>query len=281
LVSLRALYAPPLNSAVDQPFEIAIVDFAPRMIATRTRVSSFADHSRYTKWGPLPRLAGTQAAWVLQTLVSIVLTIERRVMPLGLSSFCRRAVCALGALVVGSLLVATPASAGPIAIDTYYEFAFGDVGDPATGCDPADPAGPFCIPSSGTPTEFLNAAPWTFNSTAIGSTLSVTDSFLAGDRFEIFDFGVSIGFTSPFVAGTDCSDDPVPCLADPGISHGVFALASGAHSISIVLAEGGPGGSGYLLLEDGGGPTAVPEPATLVLLTTGAGMAYYRRRRQS
>ena len=201
-------------------------------------------------------------------------------MPLVVSSFCRRAACALGALVVGSLLVATPASAGPIAVDTYYQFAFGDVGDPATGCDPADPAGPFCIPSSGTLTEFLTAAPWTFNSGVTGSTLSVTDAFDAGDRFQIFDFGASIGFTSAFVGGTNCSDDPVPCLADPGMSHGVFALASGAHSISIVLAEGGLG-SGYLLLEDGGGPTAVPEPATLVLLTTGAGMAYYRRRRQS
>jgi hypothetical protein len=212
--------------------------------------------------------------------VSIVLTIERLVMPLVVSSFCRRAACALGALVVGSLLVATPASAGPIAVDTYYQFAFGDVGDPATGCDPADPAGPFCIPSSGTLTDFLDAPPWTFTSGATGSTLSVTDAFESGDRFQIFDFGASIGFTSGFVAATDCADDPVPCLANPGISHGVFALASGAHSISIVLAEGGLG-SGYLLLEDGGGPTAVPEPATLVLLTTGAGMAYYRRRRQS
>ena len=201
-------------------------------------------------------------------------------MPLGVSSFCRRAACALGTLAVGSLLFATPASAGPIAVDTYYQFAFSDVGDPATGCDPADPAGPFCLPSSGTLTEFLTAPPWTFNSGATGSTLSVTDAFAAGDRFQIFDFGASIGFTSPFVVGTDCSDDPVPCLADPGMSHGVFALASGAHSISIVLAEGGLG-SGYLLLEDGGGPTAVPEPATLILLSTGAGMAYYRRRRQS
>jgi len=215
----------------------------------------------------------------LSSIVSCPL--KGRVMPLGVSSFCRRAACALSVLVVGSLSSATPASAGPISVDTYYQFAFGDVGDPATGCDPADPAGPFCIPSGGTPTDFLDAAPWTFTSGATGSTLSVTDAFDAGDRFEIFDFGASIGFTSAFLAGTDCSDDPVPCLANPGMSHGVFALASGAHSISIVLAEGGPGGSGYLLLEDGGGPTAVPEPATLVLLTTGAGMAYYRRRRQS
>jgi PEP-CTERM motif-containing protein len=203
-------------------------------------------------------------------------------MPLGVSSFYRRAACALSVLVVGSLLSATPASAGPISVDTYYQFAFGDVGDPATGCDPADPAGPFCVPSSGTPTSFLDAPAWSFTSGATGSTLTVTDAFDSGDRFQIFDFGVSIGLTSLPVAGIDCGDDPVPCLANPGISHGVFALASGAHSITLsaALSPGGLG-SGFLLLEDGGGPTAVPEPATLVLLTTGAGMAYYRRRRQA
>jgi PEP-CTERM motif len=212
--------------------------------------------------------------------VSIVSTIERRIMPFGVSSFCRRAACALGALVVGSLVFATPASAGPISVDTYYQFGFSTAGIFATGCDPDDPAGPFCIPSSGTPTTFLDAPAWSFMSGATGSTLSVTDAFLAGDRFQIFDFGLSIGLTSVPVAGTDCGDDPVPCLVDPGMSHGVFALASGAHSITLAPTLSGGGGTGYLLLEDGGGPTAVPEPATLVLLTTGAGMAYYRRRRQ-
>jgi hypothetical protein len=212
--------------------------------------------------------------------VSIVLTIERRVMPFGVSSLCRRAVCAIGTVVAGFFLVATPAFAGPILVDTYYEFGFGDVGDLATGCDPADPTGAFCLPSSGTPTTFLDAPAWTFISGVTGSTLSVTDAFLSGDRFSVFDFGVSIGLTSLFVADTDCGDDPVTCFGDPGMSHSVFALASGAHSISIVVAEGGFG-AGYLLLQDGGGPTTVPEPATLVLLTTGAGMAFYRRRRQS
>jgi hypothetical protein len=213
--------------------------------------------------------------------VSTARTIERRVMPFGVSSLRRRIVCAIGTIVVGSLLFATPALAGPISVDTYFEFGFGDVGDLATGCDPDDPAGPFCISSGGTPTAVLDAPAWTFTSGATGSTLSVTDAFTSGDRFNIFDFGVSIGLTSLFVADTDCGDDPVPCLADPGMSHGVFALATGSHSITLSPVVSLGGGSGYLLLQDGGGPPAVPEPATLVLLTTGAGMAYYRRRRQS
>jgi len=193
-------------------------------------------------------------------------------MSLGVRSF---------SLVVGLFLFASSAFAGPIAVDAYYEFGFGVAGDPATGCDPIDPAGPFCISSSGTPTTFLDAPAWTFTSGATGSTLTVTDAFLSGDRFQLFDFGASIGLTSAFVADTDCGDDPVPCLADPGMSHGVFALASGAHSITLTPVLSNGGGSGYLFLQDGGGPQAVPEPATLILFATGAGTALYRRRRQS
>jgi PEP-CTERM motif-containing protein len=169
------------------------------------------------------------------------------------------------------LLMASYASAlaAPIASGVFLEFGFGDAGVAATGCDPADPSGSFCIPSSGTLTQFAPAPPWTFLA-ASGATLTVTDAFISGDRFEIFDFGASIGLTSAPAAsgGVDCGDDPVVCLATPGISNGAFALGAGPHAITIVptLSPDG-GGSAYFRVD--GATAAVPEPTSLLLLLSG------------
>lgn len=184
---------------------------------------------------------------------------------------------ALSAVIATALLGLAPVcSAGPIAANTWYEFAFTDVGVTATGCDPADPAGPFCIPSGGTPTQFLDAPPWTFAGSA---TLTVTDAFSSGDRFEIFDFGVSIGLTSPpaAVAVVDCGDDPVVCLATAGMSNASFALAAGPHSITIVATSSpGGGGAGYLRVA----AAVVSEPGSLALASLGLlGLALLRNRR--
>lgn len=172
------------------------------------------------------------------------------------------------ASVIGLVALAPALSAGPVLSDVWYEFGFADVGVGATGCDPADPAGAFCIPSSGTPTEFLDAPPWTFVAAAAGATLTVTDAFLSGDQFEFFDFGSSIGLTSPpsAVAVVDCGDDPEVCITTAGMSTGSFVLAAGAHSITLapVLAPEG-GGAGYLRVTG----AAIPEPSSLALIALG------------
>ena len=78
--------------------------------------------------------------------------------------------------------------------------------------------------------------------------LTVTDAFTSGDRFELFDFGASIGLTSlPSAAAVvDCGDDPEVCLVTPGISTATFALANVAHSITLVPMLSAGGGAGYL-----------------------------------
>jgi hypothetical protein len=181
-------------------------------------------------------------------------------------------------LLLVMLSLASSALGSPLTLGVWNQFAFSTAGTAATGCDPADPSGPFCIPSSGTPTTFLGAPPWTFNSVG-GSLLTVTDAFTAGDRFQIFDFGASFGLTSLPVDSSNCGDDPVPCLADPNISHGQFLLAAGPHSLTIIptLAPS-DGGSGFLFVT--AATTPVPEPATCALLGSSLLALVFMRRRQ-
>ncbi len=168
--------------------------------------------------------------------------------------------------VCAALGLVGPLYGGPITSGVYWEFSFTDAGIQARGCDP-DPLGGFCVASSGTPTSFLDAPPWTFAAPASGSVLTVTDAFESGDRFQIFDFGLSLGLTSaPGAMTVDCGDDPVVCLATTGVSHGMFGLAPGNHSISITPTLSAGGGSGYFAVD---AATAIPEPGTWLLLAIG------------
>lgn len=169
----------------------------------------------------------------------------------------------LAAVAASILAFSSPVQAGPIAFEVWYEFGVGDVGVEATGCDPDDPDGAFCIPSSGTPTQFLDAPPWTFTAPASGATLTVIDAFESTERFELFDFGVSLGLSSLPAAASivDCGDDPLVCLGTPGMSRGSFGVSAGNHAITIVptLSQFG---AAYLQVS----AAAVPEPGTLLLL---------------
>jgi hypothetical protein len=192
------------------------------------------------------------------------------------SSCLRRTV---QASVMGAVLATSGAAmAGPIASNIFLQFSFDNVGDKAKGCDPADPAGNFCPASSGTVTGFLDAPAWTFIASAAGATLTVIDTFASGEIFNVFDFGQLIGTTSvPSRIGVDCDDDPVVCLATPGMSFGIFNLAAGAHSLELVLTRGGQG-VGYLQVADA--VAQVPEPASIALMLGGLAVLWGSRRRQ-
>ena len=165
------------------------------------------------------------------------------------------------AFAAATLFVCSPASAGSISLGDWHEFSFTAPGVAAVGCAPADTAGNFCIPSSGTPSSFLDAPPWTFTS-AVDTILAVTDAFVSGDRFSILDFSSPIQLTGAPTVGVACGDDPVVCLATPGMSNAILRLPAGPHSLTIVPTAT-DGGSAFLKV------SAVPEPATYALMTAG------------
>lgn len=170
-------------------------------------------------------------------------------------------VCRVFAAAAG-LTASAPAIAGPIPFGEWLQFSHTSVGVEARGCNPEDLAGEFCFPSSGTPTSFLDAPPWTFTST-LPTVLTVTEAFLSGDQFSVLDLGVQIGTSSVPGVSADCGDDPAVCLGTPGMSSGVIHLAPGSHSLTIVPLLTSGSGTGFLRVDE------VPEPATGALIAFG------------
>ena len=162
-------------------------------------------------------------------------------------------------------MVTGAASATPIVLSQWYEFGFGDPGSALS-------SGAGTVP--GILSIQVGDPAWTFVCPASGCEITITDAFLALDEFELFDNLVSIGTTSPTAGdgGISCGNDELACLANPSFSHGVFLLAAGAHSITGTHTVGIPG-AGFFIV------TAVPEPATLLLIGAGLLMLIGMRRR--
>jgi hypothetical protein len=104
-----------------------------------------------------------------------------------------------------------------------------------------------------------NEGPFTFNA-ATPVRLDVTDDFFQGDRFEVFDFGASLGLTSSVASALAGEVGPEAAFNSPLWSHGSFFLSAGAHSITIgAAANPYDGGRGYLRA------LSVPEPHSIAI----------------
>jgi PEP-CTERM motif len=178
--------------------------------------------------------------------------------------------------------------AGIVALSLIPNLAAADPDNGGSGLSIDDPpvtVGASWFETSATPPAFFwsggNGAtnaegPFTF--TALSTvTLYVTDAFDVGDRFQVFDFGSSIGLTSvPSGGAGSGTGDPNIAFTDPSYSSGTFQLNTGAHSITFTaIASPFGGGRAYLQV------LPAPEPATLTLAGLGGLALLARIRRKS
>jgi hypothetical protein len=136
------------------------------------------------------------------------------------------------------------------------------------------------------PGVFNDEGPFSFTTTT-PATLKVTDAFLDGDRFEVYNDKTLIGTCSkPTDTGTFVGD-PDQAFLDPHFSHGTWTLNPGSYALrfkTIEIASGAPDGEAFFRVDGGGGGGTgnVPEPGSLALAAFGAlGLACraWKRRR--
>ena len=130
----------------------------------------------------------------------------------------------------------------------------------------------------GAPTATQAESAFTFTS-AGAVTVKVTDAYVLGDRFQLYDKGSLVGQTS------QTNGSPQPWTDNPNVafaglfSKGTFTLGAGTHSLILKTFQtpfGFDSGAGFLRFDaadNGGGlgiaSASVPEPGTLALVGMG------------
>jgi hypothetical protein len=127
--------------------------------------------------------------------------------------------------------------------------------------------------------DFVTGDPISFNFTLTGpAILNVVDAGLTGDRFQVFNGPVSLGFTSvPGDAGqTSVFDDFEAAFADARWSRASYLLGPGSYEIrGIAAASPLDGGIGGVQL------TVVPVPGAFALMLGGLALCGLVARRNA
>jgi hypothetical protein len=178
-----------------------------------------------------------------------------------------------GLIVLVGLFMAValaPALASDINVGQWYEFTFTGTGSWGTAGSIAGGSGAYAYVPAADPS-------WTF--TASGPVkVTVTDAWVSGDQFGLWDAGSYLGATSAPTQGNYAGNDIQAALSDPYFSKGVYWLGAGSHSLDIEIVDSPYGyGNAYFRAD------AVPEPAFYQMagLLALGGLGVFRMRRRS
>ncbi len=121
-----------------------------------------------------------------------------------------------------------------------------------------------------------------FNETTANNVnLTITDAFVVGDQFAIFDNGVLLGNTSNPNMSASWTSDPTAAIAT-GFSNISFNLLSGINDVTyqvIASAPGYPSGGGAFF--NAITVSAVPVPAAIWMFASGlVGLVAFRKKSQ-
>jgi hypothetical protein len=148
----------------------------------------------------------------------------------------------------------------------WYAILFG----PAN--PPTDAVGAFYANSA-----YPGDPPWTY-SAATPTAVKITDAFTVGDIFNLYDNGLFVGTTS-IVAnnGAYYSPDPDVNFTTAELSHGLFILPAGNHSLTIQTYQNATGNtSGVAFFRVDAAPVPLP-PSAWLLGSSLLGLVGWRR----
>jgi len=154
---------------------------------------------------------------------------------------------------------------------SYHEFRFQTATQDVVAC--MSGGSDFCTASiNPAGVEHTSSPPWTFTGPAVLFVVDVGDK---GDLFSAYDNLVLAGSTTnvpnAILNNNSCGFDIGCAIADAGYSRGTFLLSGGSHSLTIQVTQnalGTTGGNAFFSLSPRT-DASVPEPTTLMLLTSG------------